>query len=183
MISLRKVNVILLIIVILILLYHAILNVLGMYGLTPYTPDFAETGKLLACPLVLHIVISLYLFFKEKSRKFNAYPKLTKDTTQQFISGILIIFFVALHIISYMQLPPIEPHLPINRIHLIIDFLLFVSIAIHLRISIPKFLISLGFLEGRTSHENAKKLTTIIVMIALALSVVAEIIFYIGGIL
>ena len=183
MISLRKINVLLIIIIFAMLLYHAALNVLGMFGLISYSPDFSTTGRQLFYPVVCHIIISLYLFFKDRSKHHNIYSKLIKDTTQQIVSGIGIIVFVALHILSYMYFPPVKPDVSINLLHFIIDNLLFVSIGLHLRVSIPRFLISLGFLEDKNSYKNAQKIVNWIILLIFIIIFTAESIFYIGGIL
>ena len=165
------------------LLNHAILNVLGMYGVISYTPDFKVTGRRLFYPLVAHIIISLYLYFKDKSRKGNVYSGLIGETTQQILSGIGMIVFASLHILSYMYFPPVKPELWINLIHFVIDFFLIISIIVHLRVSIPRFLISLGFLEDKYSYKRAKKNVNILMLILLFVLVIGEAIFYIGGIL
>ena len=182
MISLRKINVILVVIIVIVLAYHAMLNVFGMYGLVAYSPDFKVTGRRLFYPFVCHVVISLYLSIRDKSRKFNIYPKLTRDTTQQLLSGIFMIVFAALHILVKMYLPGLSTDATVNLIHFAVDNLLFISVAVHLSISIPKFFVSLGFLDGNDSYRHMKSKTKIVISIILAVVIIAEIIFYIGGI-
>lgn len=181
MISLRKINSLLVVIVILVLAIHAMLNILGMYGLISYTPDFKITGRRLFYPLVAHVIISLYLYFSDKRKQIKTYSKLIAETTQQILTGISIIVFAGLHIITYMIIPAINQSLSINLIHFIIDNLLFISIALHLRVSIPRFLISIGFLEGKNSYKHFKNKLSIIILLILILFIIAEVIFYIGG--
>ncbi len=181
MISLRKINSLLIVIVILVLVNHAMLNILGMYGLISYTPDFKITGRRLFYPLVAHIIISLYLYFSDKRKQITTYSKLIAETTQQILTGISIIVFAGLHIITYIFIPAINQSLSINLIHFIIDNLLFISIALHLRVSIPRLLISFGFLEGKNSYKHFKNKLSIIILLILILFIIAEVIFYIGG--
>lgn len=182
MFSLRKINTLLVVIIILILLNHAVLSVLYLYGIINYSPDFQITGRRLFYPVVAHIIISLYLYFKDKSRNVNRYSNLISDTVQQLITGILIIVFVSLHILGYSFNPiNVESSFYFNLYHFIVDNLLFVSIAMHLRVSIPKFLVSFGFLQQKDAYSNFKRKTNYIVLIILVILILAEVVFYIGG--
>lgn len=174
MISLRKINSVLIIIMILMLLHHAVLSALFLYGLIDYSPDYKITGRRLFYPLVAHIIISLYLYFK--TLKVKKYSKLISPTTQQFITGIAIIVFASLHILSYMLIPPEILFEPIIRLtHLIIDISLFTSLILHLRVSIPRLLVTFGFLDGKNSYENFTEKFNIISLIILILLILAEI--------
>ena len=79
MISLRKINSLLIVIVILVLVNHAMLNILGMYGLISYTPDFKITGRRLFYPLVAHIIISLAIPTKQQQFQSADNIRLTKS--------------------------------------------------------------------------------------------------------
>lgn len=183
MISLRKINSILIVILILMLVYHALLATLYFLGIIGYMPDFKITGRRLFYPLVLHIIISLYLYLKEKT-KSKRYSNLIKETNQQLITGICIIIFAALHIINY-SLGSVSDNADIFRTlsHIIVDNLLIVSIALHLRVSIPRLMISFGFLEGKNDYANAKSKINMFILVLLIIIFMAEAIFYIGGIL
>lgn len=179
MISLRKINSILVIIMILMLLNHAVLSVLYLYGLIDYSPSFKITGRWLFYPLVAHIVISGYLFFKDKRRNVKKYDELIGETTQQIITGIGIIVFVSLHILSYMFFPiDVSVSFLIRLMHFLIDILMFMSILLHLRISIPRLMISMGFLQSKNSYSAFRTKFNMAVMGLLILLVLAEIIHY-----
>ena len=165
MISLRKINTLLIIVIVLMLLNHAVLSLLYLYGIISYSPDFQITGRRLFYPVVAHIIISMYLYFKDKSRGANRYPNLISDTTQQLISGIMIIVFVSLHILGYSFNPLGEQS----------------TIAVHLRVSIPKFMISLGFLENKDEHVNFKRKVNWAVLIILIVLILGEVMYYVGG--
>lgn len=180
MISLRKINGVLVVIVVLMLAYHALLNTLLFFGLIGYSPIFKITGRWLFYPLVLHIAISLYLYLKEKLKRSRNYLKLTKETTQQLITGIGIILFASLHILLYYFGNGTDSSQFLN--HIITDNLLFISIALHLTVSIPRLLVSFGFLEGKEDYKNAKNITTIVVFIILMIIFIAQATFY-GGFL
>ena len=124
----------------------------------------------------------MYLYFKDKSRGTNRYHNLISDTTQQLISGIMIIVFVSLHILGY-SFNPLGGQSTFNfsLYHFIVDTLMFVSIAVHLRVSIPKFMISLGFLESKDEHINFKRKVNWAVLIILIFLIVGEVIYYVGG--
>lgn len=105
MISLRKINTLLIIIIAVMLLTHGVLSLLYMYGIINHSPNFQITGRRLFYPIVAHIIISLYLYFKDKSKGVNRYPNLISDTRQQMITGIMIIVFASLHILGYSLHP------------------------------------------------------------------------------
>ena len=179
MFSLRKINAVLAVIMILMLLNHAVLSVLYMYGIISYSPSFQITGRRLFYPLVLHIIISSYLFFNDKTRKNRVYSNLISDTTQQIVTGVCIIVFVALHILTYMMFPiNSQFNFWIRLTHFIVDIGMFASITMHLRVSIPRLLVSFGFLEGKNSYHNFRYKFNILIIIILILLVLAEIIHY-----
>lgn len=180
MISLRKINSILIVIVVLALACHALLNVLLFFGVVGYSPIFKITGRWLFYPLALHIIISLYLYIKEKLKKSKSYPKLIKETTQQLVSGIFIIIFATLHILNYSLGSGVDVNQFLN--HIIVDNLLFISIAIHLMVSIPRWLVSFGFLEGKNDYKNAKDKIRVCIIIILIIIFIAQATFY-GGFL
>jgi hypothetical protein len=162
------------------LAYHAILNTLLFFGLVGYSPIYKITGRWLFYPLVLHILISLYLYIKEKLRKSKNYPKLTRETTQQLVSGIGIILFAAMHILNYSLGDALDSSQFLYNI--LADNLLFISIAIHLHVSIPRLLVSFGFLEGKNTYKNAKHKIGISLLIILIIIFMAQATFY-GGFL
>ena len=180
MISLRKINSILLIVVFILLAGHALLNVLHFFGAVPYSPIFKITGRYIFYPLVLHIAISLYLFIKEKVKGKRNYFNLTKETTQQMITGICIMIFAALHILNYNSANGADVSQFIN--HIIVDNLLFISIACHLTVSVPRLMVSFGFLEGKDEYVNAKSKIKIIMILILMIIFIAQATFY-GGFL
>lgn len=184
MISLRKINTLLIIVIAVMLLSHAVLSLLYLYGVISYSPDFQITGRRLFYPVVAHIIISLYLYFRDRPWHVNRYSALISDTRQQMISGIFIIIFATMHILGY-SFDPMggESTFYYSIYHFIVDNMLFVSIALHLRVSIPKFMISFGFLEGKDAHLNFKRNVNYAVLIVLIILVLGEVAYYIGGML
>ncbi|WP_407431704.1 hypothetical protein [Methanobrevibacter sp.] len=182
MISLRKINTLLIIVIVIMLLNHAVLSILYLYGVISYSPNFQITGRRLFYPVVAHIIISMYLYFKDKSRGVNRYPNLISDTNQQVISGIMIIVFATLHILGY-SFNPLggQSTFNFNLYHFIVDNLLFVSIAMHLRVSIPKFMISFGFLDKPNAYLNFKRKVNWAVAAILIFLILGEVMYYIGG--
>ena len=182
MISLRKINTLLIIIIAIMLLTHAVLSLLHLYGLISHSPHFQITGRHLFYPVVAHIIISLYLYIKDKSRGVKRYRKLNSDTMQQLISGIMIIVFASLHILGYSFHPLSEPSTFYSSLyHFIVDNMLFVSIALHLRVSIPKFMISFGFLEEEDAHMNFKRKVNWATLIILIVLILGEVVYHFGG--
>ena len=182
MISLRKINALMVLIIVVLLLNHAILSVLHLYGVIGYSPSFQITGRRIFYPLVAHVVISLYLYFRDKSKRGNRYSGLIKDTTQQLVTGILIVVFVSLHILSYMFAPLNSGYDSWMRVfHFIVDNLLFISLILHLRVSIPKFMMSLGFLDGKDEYANFKHKSNCVLLIFLVLLILAEVVYNLGG--
>lgn len=182
MISLRKINTLLIIIIAVMLLTHGVLSLLYMYGIINHSLNFQITGRRLFYPVVAHIIISLYLYFKDKSKGVNRYPDLISDTQQQMITGIMIIVFASLHILGYSFNPlSAQSNFYFSIYHFIVDNMLFISIALHLRVSIPKFMISFGFLSERDAHLNFKRKVNWTVLTILIFMILGEVMFYIGG--
>lgn len=180
-IIIRKLNSILILLIILLLLWHGLLSALYMFNIISYSPNFITTGRRLFLFVSLHIIFSLYLYFKDskKRNKFRTYFNIQNDTSKQLVTGIFILIFMFSHYISYSLLPiSITNSFNISIIHFIIDNLLFISIYLHLQVSLPRLLISLGFLENENSYHKAKSRTRIILLVFLILFFVAEIIFY-----
>ena len=172
------------VIIFILLLNHAVLSVLHLYGIIGYSPSFQITGRRIFYPIVAHVIISLYLYFKDKSKRGNRYSNLIKDTTQQLVTGILIIVFVSPHILSYMFAPLNSGYdFWMSAFHFVVDNLLFISLMLHLRVSIPKFMMSFGFLDGKDEYENFKHKTNYVLLAILIILILAEIVYNLGGIL
>lgn len=172
------------VIIFILLLNHAVLSVLHLYGIIGYSPSFQITGRRIFYPIVAHIIISLYLYFKDKSKRGNRYSNLIRDTTQQLVTGIFIIVFVSLHILGYMFAPLNSGYGSwMSMFHFVVDNLLFISLILHLRVSIPKFMMSFGFLDGKDEYENFKHKTNNVLLVILMILIVAEIVYNLGGIL
>lgn len=179
--QLRKLNSLIVIIIILILIAHALLTGLLLAGLIEYTPNTIVTGEVLLFFVILHIIISLYLFIKDKikQRKIRFYANINKDTTVQAISGIFIIIFIAAHVLSYIYLPAYIPNFNWQITHLIIDTLLFITLFIHLQVSLPRLLVSFGFLVEKNDYDKSKKVIRIILIIIFTLLFLTELSYYI----
>lgn len=179
MISLRKINGLLVVIIIIMLITHAVLSALFLYGFIDHSPSFKITGRRLFYPLVAHIIISLYLLIMDRRKNVRIYSDLISETNQQIITGIGIIVFVSLHILSYM-FPPANYIYGIERriIQMIIDVLMFSSICLHLRVSIPRLLVSFGMLESKNAYSNFKNKFSIIILIILIFLIMADIVRY-----
>lgn len=181
-IIIRKINSLLVIIIIVLLLWHGLFSVLYMLGLVNYTPDMVTTGRRLFLFVMLHMIFSLYLYFKNKYRriKIKTYFNIQNKTLVQAFSGMGILIFMFLHYISYSMIP-INPNLPfiVSLIHIIIDTLLFTMICLHLTISIPRMLISFGFLSKDKIYDNFENNTKNLLIIVLVLFFLIELTFYI----
>ena len=160
MFQLRKLNSLLVIIIILILASHALLTGLLLAGLIEYT---------------------LYLFIKDKikQRKIHVYANINKDTIVQAISGIFIIIFIVAHVLSYIYLPAYIPNFNWQITHLTIDTLFFITLFIHLQISIPRLLVSFGFLVEKNDYDKCRKVIRILLIIIFTLLFLTELSYYI----
>ena len=181
MFQLRKLNSLLVIIIILILASHALLTGLLLAGLIEYTPNTIVTGEVLLFFVIAHIIISIYLFIKDKikQRKIHVYANINKDTIVQAISGIFIIIFIVAHVLSYIYLPAYIPNFSWQITHLTIDTLFFITLFIHLQISIPRLLVSFGFLVEKNDYDNCRKVVRIILIIIFTLLFLSELSYYI----
>lgn len=181
MFQLRKLNSLLVIIIILIIASHALLAGLILAELITYTPNTIVTGEILLSFVIVHIIISLYLFIKDKisQKKIRIYPQINKDAPVQAISGIFIIIFIAAHVLSYIYLPAYIPNFNWQITHLSIDTLFFITLFIHLQISIPRLLISFGFLVEKNDYDKCRKVVRIILIITFTLLFLSELSYYI----
>ncbi|RAP50455.1 MAG: hypothetical protein BZ136_01230, partial [Methanosphaera sp. rholeuAM74] len=161
LLSLRKINSLVLLVIILLLLNHAISSLLYLSGITAYSPNLKVTGRRLFLWLLLHITISLYLYIRDwyNQKGFNRYNHIRSETKRQMISGIAIIIFVILHLVTYHASPVSVVIYQINIVHFIVDTLLFASILVHLQVSIPRLLMSFGFLKEENSYQRASQIT------------------------
>lgn len=179
--QLRKLNSVLVIIIVLILASHALLTGLLLAGLIEYTPNTIVTGEVLLFFVIVHIIISLYLFIKDKikQRKIRVYANINRDTIVQAISGIFIIVFIVAHVLSYIYLPAYIPNFNWQITHQTIDTLFFITLFIHLQISIPRLLVSFGFLVEKNDYDNCRKVIRIILLIIFTLLFLSELSYYI----
>lgn len=181
MFQLRKLNSLLVVIIILTIISHALLAGLCLAELIAYTPNINVTGQVVLSLAIVHIIISLYLFIKDRisQKKIRVYPQINKDTPVQAISGIFIIIFIAAHILSYIYLPAYIPNFSWQITHMTIDTLFFITLFIHLQISIPRLLVSFGFLVEKKDYDNCQKVVRIILIIIFALLFLSELSYYV----
>ena len=179
-ISLRKINSMVLLVIIILLVWHALESLLYLIGITPYSPSLQVTGRRLFLWVSLHVIISLYLFIKDKyvNRKFKKYNNIRNDTQIQIISGLAIVVFVILHILTYSISPVNILNNYMVYIHFIIDNLLFCSLLIHLTISIPKLMVSFGFLTEENSYEKFSYRISTAFKIIFIILLFAELLYY-----
>lgn len=181
-IIIRKINSILIIIIIALLLWHGLLSVLYMLGVINHTPDMVITGRRLFLFVMLHIIFSLYLYFKDtyRRKKMKTYFNIQNKTIVQAFSGIGILIFMFLHYMSYSTFP-VNSNLPfvVSLFHIITDVLLFTMICLHLIISIPRVVVSFGFLSEDKAYANFENNTRKLLVIFLVFFFLAELIFYI----
>lgn len=177
-IIIRKINSILVILIFALLLWHSLCSALYMLGIINYSPSMIKTGRRLFIFVMLHVILSLYLCIKDtlKRRNIKTFFKIQNETKLQIISGIIIGIFVFLHYISYAT---ISMDSNISIIHFVIDNLLFISIIMHLSISIPRLLISLGFLTNDDEYNKFKKNIKHILLVVLIFFFLSETIYYI----
>lgn len=179
-ISLRKINSLVLLVILLLLLWHALESLLYLIGLSPYSPSLQVTGRRLFLWVMLHVVISLYLFVKDRhaNRKFRKYDNVRNDTRIQVISGIAILLFVILHVVTYSISPANVLGNYMVFIHLVIDNLLFCSLLIHLSISIPRLIVSFGFLTKENSYEKFSTWISVLFKLIFVLLLISEVLHY-----
>ncbi|OED30026.1 hypothetical protein [Methanosphaera sp. WGK6] len=180
--SLRKLNSILILIVLLILIDHGGSSILYLLGLINHSPNFVIMGRRLFIVLSIHVIISLYLFLKDKikQRKIRTIPEAKRSPRQEILTGIAIVVLVLLHVRNYSAAP-------VNGIyvfsilfnHYVVDNLLFIAIALHLRVAFPRLLMSFGFLTGKNDFKKAQRTINILLCILFIIGILAETIFYI----
>ena len=179
-ISLRKINSLVLLVIFILLLTHACESILYLIGLSPYSPNMQVTGRRLFLWVFLHVIISLYLVIRDKisNRKFKKYTTRAKDTQKQVISGIAIVIFVILHVVTYSISPVNILNNQMIYIHLIIDNLLFYSLLTHLTISIPRLMMSFGFLTKKDAYEKFSNRISLVFKVIFILLLLSEVVYY-----
>ncbi|WP_455645551.1 hypothetical protein [Methanosphaera sp.] len=180
--SLRKLNSIIICLVLLILLDHAGLSLLYLFGLINYSPNFMIMGRRLFIVLSIHVIISLYLFIRDKikQKKIRIISEAKHSSRQEILTGIAIIVLVLLHVKNY-SIASINGIYGINILfnHYVTDNLLFISLVLHLRVALPRLLMSLGFLTGKNDFRKAQRTINMILCILFIIGILAETIFYI----
>ncbi|MCQ2964751.1 MAG: hypothetical protein MJ203_04210 [archaeon] len=180
-VHLRKINSILAIIIILFLLSHSILLALSMVNIISYSLDFKEFGFILFYLVFIHLLISLYLCFEKKLKNKNVKLnyKVT-DTAIQLVSGILMVVLIVLHI-YYIIISPVYlvSTLQDGLIHIILDNLVAISILVHLSVSIPRLLVSLGFLIGENDYKHATSVSNILLIVFLLIIFICEVSYFV----
>ena len=181
LLSLRKINSLVLLIIILLLLHHAVSSLLYLSGIIAYSPNIKATGRRLFLWLLVHIAISSYLYIRDwyNQRGFNRYNHIRSETKRQIVSGIAVITFVILHLVAYHISPVSVVIYRINIVHFIVDNLLFVSVLIHLQVSIPRLLMSFGFLREKDSYKKANQIIIKILVVVFVFLLLIEVVYYI----
>ena len=181
LLSLRKINSLVLLIIILLLLHHAVSSLLYLSGIIAYSPSLKATGRRLFLWLLVHIAISLYLYVRDwhDQRGFNRYDYIRSETKRQIISGIAVIILVILHLLAYHTSPVSIIIYKTNILHFIVDTLLFASLLVHLQVSIPRLLVSFGFLKEENSYQRATQITTKALVVVFIILLLIEAIYYI----
>lgn len=173
---LRKINSIITVLIFLLLFTHISLSSLLLLEVIAFTPFIRVVDVLLAVFVLFHVIISLYLYYNDKKIRSNirTYFNIRNDTQIQIISGILIIVFASLHIIAYAMYFMIESY-GLRFIFFVIDLLLFSSLYVHLRISIPRLMVSFGFLDGDGSYLRFERKSNIVLSVILIMLICMEI--------
>lgn len=179
--SLRKFNSILVILIFILLCLHSLLSALLFLNWIGYTPMIKVYGLLLLAIVFIHIIISLHLFLKDRKnqKRIRLYNHINNESSIQAYSGVLIIVCIVLHILSYIFLPAYIPILSWKIAHLLVDTLLFIMLFIHLQLSIPRLLMSLGFLTEDDSYDNCKRYFNIILGVLVVILFLVELSYYI----
>lgn len=177
--SLRKINSLIVLIIVLLLAHHAILSGLYMWGLVPYSPSLKTTGRRLFLWALLHIIISLYLYLRDRfnQRNYNVYSNIRNDTLKQIVTGVAVLLSVSLHVYTYHVHSASIIIGGVNLVHLITDAFLFVSVLTHLQISIPRLMVSFGYLQEEDSYGKLSKILAIVLSLIFIGLLLGEIIF------
>ena len=63
--------------------------------------------------------------------------------------------------------------------HIILDNLLVISILVHLSISMPRLLVSLGFLIGENDYKYARYVSNILLVVFLLIIFICELFYFV----
>ena len=137
--------------------WHSILSVRYFYGKLPYTPALDAVGGMLAACLTVHIVLTLIDIVKNarKMKGQRFYSKYTVDSSLQNITGISLIGFLILHVMAIELNRALHSNIS-GIIWWAVDLFFYLTICLHLAITLPHTLITYGIVTHRIPYNIAR---------------------------
>ncbi|MEG1560489.1 MAG: hypothetical protein RRY79_06850 [Clostridia bacterium] len=133
-------------------------------GIIPYFPFLNIMGRITLTLLVIHIIISLCVFFfSNDSGVVGHYGFLNKSTIIQRISAIAMMILVHVHLIGGFFGKDGAPDQPLKTILCIFEILFLASICLHISLSVPKALITLGLTQKEKTINASKKISYVFI--------------------
>lgn len=178
----RKINALVVIAIIGLFGEHSISSALYLAGILKYQPSYQITGRRVFLIVCLHLIISLFLYFKELSKRKNSKVniELVAETKIQLISGILLAVLMGVHVILYScySAAKLPESLQVRGIHLIVDILFVGAILRHLAVSIPRLAISVGLVNSEKTYIKLYKIVKVILSLLGLGYMSGEVLFY-----
>jgi uncharacterized Tic20 family protein len=167
---LRKINAALSLLTTVLLLNHAVFLAIWMITNGGIEKSSTPVPWVLMWIVALHAIISIVLAVlghrNAEKRKCNSYPKLNRGTMIQRVSGILMLAFIPLHVLSAVGVTS-----PPKLVHIIFPPLFFAIVLSHVAVSTSKALITLGI-----GNAKAVKIVDVIIKALCAVTLITAMI-------
>ncbi len=159
-------------------IWHSILTVKYFLGLMPYHPVLNIGGIMLAVFLTIHMIFALINMVKNAKRTRNErfYMKFIPEHGLQNVSGICIFGFAVLHSI-FLELHKVFGTQALDIAWWVSDIFLYLTVAVHLWISLPHIVISCGIVTNRKMYDIIKTIVGIISIVIFIVLTYAHTVF------
>lgn len=154
---------------VILVLHSAITSLTPLIGLKNKPPIFFEI--LFVAIFAVHIILSLLMIVLSEKYKVKVYPNVEKSWLIQRITAILIIPFAFLHFFVFKEILPAG--IPVI---FIMHFLLMIITYIHISLSVPNALVTLGFAITIKRHKVIRAICFAIGVLLLLLGLAASIV-------
>ena len=134
--------------------------------------------------LLIHILLSIVIFFFSHDGADVKYKRLNTGTTVQRITAIIMMIFIHFHTNAYAHVAAgksLTAGMTIFRI--ITELIFFTSVLSHTAVSLGKAFITLGIASSERSVQNISRAAYVICAAVLLAAASGAVVFYVKGII
>lgn len=163
----------------LLFLSHFVVACMYYMGIMPYGYIHIIIGGVLSITMSIHMVAVMSIMGKnrQKDKKAKQYPQLNKSLVLQTATGMCTFIFLIVHILVIELSQSIDGTI-INIIYISAEFLFVLTVCAHIAVSVPKHLISIGFIKKRENYPLVIRGTHLFIALILVIYVAAQIMFW-----